>query len=115
MAKNIKKIPFPDWLLNIDCTIELYDSSITEDGESMSIGIIEDKCIFSEKSKRIVDKEGTRVDLIGKIIIKGDIAPSLPKIKTGKVFIANKELNIYSCSRPRNPDGTIYSTNLEVM
>lgn len=115
MAKNVKKIPFPDWLLNVNCTIELYDSRLTEDGEPMVIGTVEDRCIFSEKSKRIIDTDGTRVDLIGKIILKGDIAPLLPKIKSGKVFISDKELDIYSCSRPRNPDGTIYSTNLEVM
>lgn len=115
MAKNVKKIPFPDWLMKIDYKAELEDTGITEDGEPKSKTIIKGKCIFSEKTKKVVEADGTKVILIGKVILKGDAAPNINKIKSGKVYIGEKVLDIYSCSRPRNPDGSIYSTNLEVM
>ena len=53
MAKKIEKLPFPDWLLNIDCKIKLNNNGISEDGEPISAFEIDEKCIFSEKSKRI--------------------------------------------------------------
>lgn len=115
MAIHVKQIPFPDFLLKTDCTIEIESEGISEVGEPIIDAVIESRCIFSEKTKRIIDPNGTRVDLLGKVILKGDICPNISKVKSGKIFIAGKEMNIYSCSRPRNPDGSIYSTNFEVM
>lgn len=115
MANHIKKIPFPKYLLKNDYELILNGSSITEEGESINSITYEGKCIFSEKTKSIITPEGTRVDLIGKVIIEGDVDPNILKIKSGKIIVDKRVMKIYSCSRPRNPDGTIYSTNFEVM
>lgn len=115
MAKTIKKFPFPDWLLNIDYSVCLNTEGISEDGEPISSVENEGKCIFSEKAKRIIDAEGKQVTLLGKVIIKGDIAPSLKTISDGTIIINNKTYEIYASYRPRNPDGTIHSTEFEVM
>lgn len=115
MANNVKNLPFPDWILVLDCNIKIDGKGITEDGVP-NTGISKDtKCAFSEKTKRIITPEGKRIDLVGKVIIKGDIAPGIAKISGGCITIGNKTMDIYSCARPRNPDGSIYSSNFEVM
>ena len=115
MAKNIKELPFPDWLATTDYSLSLNAEGVSEDGEPISSVESEGKCIFSEKSKRIIDSEGKQITLVGKCLIKGDIAPSLKSVSDGVITINGKQYEIYSGARPRNPNGTIHSTQLELM
>lgn len=115
MAKKIKKLPFPDWLANTEYSLTLNAEGVSEDGGSISSIETDGKCIFSEKAKRIIDSEGKQITLLGKVIIKGDIAPSLKTISDGTIIINNRIYEVYAGYRPRNPDGTIHSTEFEVM
>ncbi len=114
MALNIKKLPFPDQLLVTDYSISLNQEGISEDGEPIKAFTKSGKCIFSEKSKRIIDSEGKQVILLGKVIVKGDIAPSLKTISDGTIIINASSYEIHAGYRPRNPDGTIHHTEFEV-
>lgn len=114
MALNIKTLPFPEQLLVTDYSITLNQEGISEDGESMSAFTGSGKCIFSEKSKRIIDSEGKQITLVGKVIVKGDIAPSLKSISDGVITINGCDYEIHGANRPRNPNGTIHSTQFEV-
>ena len=114
MARNIKKLPFPEWLLNTDYSIVLNEEGISEDGEPIKAFETSGKCIFSEKAKRIIDSEGKQITLIGKVIVKGDIAPSLKSVSDGVITINGCSYEIHTASRPRNPNGTIHSTQFEV-
>ena len=115
MANNIKKIPFPDWLLKTDYSLTLNSEGISEEGEPIQSVEKEGKCIFSEHSKRIIDSNGKQITLIGKAIMKGDLAPSLKTVSDGTITINNRTYEIYSGARPRNPDGSIHSTQFELM
>ena len=114
MASNIKELPFPDFLLNTDYSIVLYEEGISEDGEPIEAIKTSGKCIFSEKAKRIIDSEGKQITLVGKVIVKGDIAPSLKSVSDGVITINGCSYEIHTASRPRNPTGTIHSTQFEV-
>lgn len=114
MANNIKELPFPNWLLNTNYSIVLHDEGISEDGEPIDVFKTSGKCIFSEKAKRIIDSEGKEITLLGKVIVKGDIAPSLKSVSDGVITINGCSYEIHSASRPRNPNGTIHSTQFEV-
>lgn len=114
MARNIKELPFPDWLLNTDYSIVLNEEGVSEDGEPIESVKTSGKCIFSEKSKRIIDSEGKQITLLGKVIVKGDIAPSLKSVSDGAITINGCSYKIHAGSRPRNPNGTIHSTQFEV-
>lgn len=114
MARNIKELPFPDWLLNTDYSIVLNENGVSEDGGPIEKVKTSGKCIFSEKAKRIIDSEGKQITLVGKVIVKGDIAPSLKSVSDGVITINGCSYEIHSGSRPRNSNGTIHSTQFEV-
>ena len=114
MAQNIKVLPFPDWLLNTDYSLVLNEEGVTEDGAPKEAFQTSGKCIFSEKAKRIIDAEGKQITLLGKVIIKGDIAPSLKTISDGVITINGCSYEIHAGYRPRNPDGTVHNTEFEL-
>ena len=114
MAQNIKVLPFPDRLLNTDYSLVLNEEGITEDGAPKESFQTSGKCIFSEKAKRIIDVEGKQITLLGKVIIKGDIAPSLKMISDGVITINGCSYEIHAGYRPRNPDGTVHHTEFEL-
>lgn len=113
MANKIKKIPFPDWLLNTDYSLVLNDG-LTEEGEPKKVLETNGKCIFSEKAKRIIDAEGKQITLLGKVIVKGDIAPLLKTVSDGAITINGRSYEIHAGYRPRNPDGTVHHTEFEI-
>lgn len=114
MANKISVLPFPDWLLKIDYSLVLYQEGISEEGSPLESLKASGKCIFSEKAKRIIDADGKQITLLGKVIIKYDIAPSLKTISDGVITINGKSYEIYAGYRPRNPNGTIHHTEFEV-
>lgn len=114
MALSIKKLPFPKELAVIDYELSLNIEGISEDGEPMSALTKKGKCIFSEKAKRVIDSDGKQIELLGRVIIEGDIAPSLPSVSDGAISINGRTYEIHTGSRPRNPDGTVHHTLLEV-
>ena len=114
MAKNVKKLPFPRWLANINYSLQLNNSGISEDGEPIPSVNKKGKCIFSEKSELIIDAEGKRINLLGTVIIEGDVAPELKEISDGTIEINDKQYTIYSENRPRNPDGTVHCTEFKI-
>ena len=114
MANNIKKLPFPDFLLKTDYSITINQEGISEDGEPLNAFTGGGKCIFSEKAKRIIDKDGKEVVLLGKVIVKGDVAPTLKTVADGTITINGRTFEIHTGARPRNPDGTVHHTSFEV-
>lgn len=114
-------------LLNNKCNIKLYQEGLSEEGEPLtSLNLENQKCRFVEKTKIIITADGKKVELVGKVILLGDIAPNIKKISGGEVsnvttVIDGKEVineskyEIYQASRPRNPDGSVHHTTLELM
>ena len=103
-------------LLNNECDITIYQEGLSEEGEPLtSLDLNDQKCRFVEKTKIIISSDGRKVELVGKVILLGDIAPNIKKISGGQVIINSTEYEIYQASRPRNPDGTVYMTTLELM
>lgn len=103
-------------LLNNECDVIIYQEGLSEEGEPLtSLNLKEQKCRFVEKIKIIISPDGKKVELIGKVILLGDIAPNIKKISGGEVVINDSKYEIYQASRPRNPDGTVHHTSLELM
>lgn len=103
-------------LLNNECSVKLYQEGLSEEGEPLtSFNLEKQKCRFVEKTKIIISPDGRKVELIGKAILAGDIAPNIKKISGGEVTVNDSKYEIYQGSRPRNPDGTVHHTTLELM
>lgn len=103
-------------LLNNLCNVKLYQEGLSEEGEPLtSLNLENQKCRFVEKTKIIINADGKKVELVGKVILLGDIAPNIKKISGGEVIVNDSRYEIYQASRPRNPDGSIHHTTLELV
>lgn len=103
-------------LLNNECDVILYQEGLSEEGEPLtSINLKKQKCRFVEKTKVIINSDGKKVELLGKVILLGDIAPNIKKISGGQVRINEAEYEVFQASRPRNPDGSVHHTSLELI
>lgn len=104
------KLPFPDFLLNTP--VKIVQSEINEDGETTKTVLYDGVSIYDEKSRQVLDEQRRLVTLTGKIIIKGDIHPG--QLIEGYAEIGPAKKTIYRAARIRNPDGTVFSTELEL-
>lgn len=104
------KLPFPDWCLVTP--IKVYAEEPGEDGVIETL-IFDGKCNFSEKSRTTLNEQKQVVELTGKVLCKGDIYPG-KQIK-GSVELDGMKRTIHRSRKPRNPDGSIYSTELDLM
>lgn len=100
------KLPFPKVLANT--SIEVYKTTLGEDGEEKE-KIFDGKCIYTDKSKQVMTPEKQLVTLTGKAVIEGYIDVSEGYIKKDGYI-----KRIFSIERPLNPDGSIFSTELNL-
>lgn len=103
------KLPFPRFLANTD--IKIYSTTLGEDGEEKTL-LYDGKCIYTDKSKQIMSPERQLITLSGKAVIEGDINPG--ELIRGYVEVNGTKRNIYSTEKPLNPDGSVFSTELNL-
>lgn len=108
------KLPYLNIWDVTPCSIAI-EGGMSEDGEPLTLASWSGKVNYSEKAKRVQDKDGRWVQLAAVIHVKGDILPGVV-FTGGKVTITGFPVRtITGYSRPRNPDGTVNHTRLELM
>jgi hypothetical protein len=105
------KLPFPKFILVTP--VQVYRTHLSEDGEPVEETLYDGLCAYDDKTRQVLDAERRLVTLSGKVIIKGDIDPGKPI--EGCVRIGGSQKDIFRAARPRNPDGSVFSTELELM
>lgn len=105
------KLPFPKWILKTP--VKVFETYTSENGEPVEKLIFDGLCCHEEKMRQKLDKERRLVTLSGKVIIQGDINPG--KLFEGLVRFGEIDRPIFSAIRPKNPDGSVFSTELELM
>lgn len=100
------ELPFPDFLLNTP--VEVWSTTLGEDGPEEE-KIFEGKCIYTDKTRQIMTADKQLITLTGKAVIKGPL-----DIKEGYVVVNDTKKIIYSIEKPINPDGSIFSTELNL-
>ena len=104
----------PDCVCTTSITLTLTNG-VTERGAPDEVILEDKKCNFSEKMKQVLDAERRLVTLSAVALFNGDIAPNLKTLE-GYVFVdGGPQLLIFRAERPRNPDGTVNYTRLELM
>ena len=104
------KLPFPKWILVTP--VKVYQTELNEDGEPVETLLYDDLCHYEEKSRQTLDAERRLVTLSGKVIVEGDINPD--KLIEGYVQFGEIKRGIFRAQRPRNPDGSVFSTELDL-
>lgn len=107
----IRKFKFPKWALVTP--VKVCQVVLSEDSGPIDGLLYEGLCHYTEKIEQIIDKERKLVTLSGKVIIKGDINPD--ELIEGYVEVHEVKKDIFRASRPRNPDGSVFCTVLELM
>ncbi|WP_300385141.1 hypothetical protein [Clostridium sp.] len=102
------KLPFPEFLANT--SIEVFQTGTNTDGDYEEAKIYEGKCIYTDKSKQVLNAERQLITISGRATIKGDINPG--KIIEGYVIVSGAKKSIYNTERPTNPDGSVFSTEV---
>lgn len=105
------KLPFPKWILTTP--VKIYQTYLSEDGEPVETLLYDNLCSYEEKTRQTLDKERRLVTLSGKVIVEGDINPG--KVIEGFVQVGEIKKDIFRSSRPKNPDGSVFSTELELI
>lgn len=104
----IKKLPKPPiWMLNTQ--IKVIAEVDSEDGVTDEV-VFSGKAYYEEGVRRVVNENKQIVELSGVVIVYENI-----EFKRAYVEIYGTKRAIYRTSRPRNPDGSIYSTEMELM
>ena len=107
--------PIPAILISTPCTITAEAPGISTDGEPVIAFTWTGLCRYSDKAKEFLSGDKKLVRLSGAIQINGDIAPGLPSFTGGSVEIAGNVFKIHAGKRPRNPDGSVHHTTLELI
>lgn len=101
------KLPFPKFLANT--SIRVYSSYLSEDGEDIEELVFDDKCIYTDKQRQVVTADKQLITLTGKAVIEGNIP-----IREGYLLVNGDKKKVVSVERPLNPDGSIFSTELNL-
>lgn len=101
------KLPFPKFLAKTD--IKVFSTELNENGGTDNTPVYEGKCIYTDKTRQVMTAERQLVTLTGKAVIEGDIA-----IKQGYVLKGEDKKSIYSIEKPQNPNGSVFSTEINL-
>lgn len=104
------KLPFPKWILNTP--VKIYQTGTSKYGEPIEDLIFDGLAFYDEKQRQVLNAERQLILLTGKVIIEGDIRPG--QAIEGFVRVGGIEKKIYGAQRPRNPDGSVFSTELDL-
>ena len=108
------KLPyFKQWDVT-KCTITLHDG-LGRDGAPSIAGEWTGLVNFSEKARRVQNDDGQWIQLAGVIHVKGDILPGIQFVDGVAKVEGYPERQIIGYTRPRNPDGTVNHTRLELV
>lgn len=103
------KLPFPKWLANTP--IQVFYEGTNSDGDNEENIIFEGKCVYTDKSRQVLNAERQLITLSGKVVIEGAIYDGPFE---GYVKVNGVKKKIYSIERPLNPDGSIFSTEISL-
>lgn len=103
------KLKFPRFIANTQ--VEVYTLIAGDDGMTQEM-VYSGPCIFDERSRTTLTADKQLITLAAKVVIEGDILPG--QDIRGKVQINGVSRVIAGSQRPRNPDGSVFSTELDL-
>ena len=102
----------PKHLCKTPCTICIHGEGLTEDGAPIQRLLEDIKGNYQDSAKTVYTDTGKRVEVQGKLLFNGDIAPVFPNISGGYVVVNGVKREIKEGAKRRNPDGTVNFTEV---
>lgn len=102
----------PKHLCKTPCTICIHGEGLTEDGAPIQRLLEDIKGNYQDSAKTVYTDTGKRVEVQGKLLFNGDIAPDIPNISGGYVVVNGVKREIKEGAKRRNPDGTVNFTEV---
>lgn len=104
------KLPFPEWQLT--STVKVFKTELNENGKPVPMTLYEGLARYDEKSRQVLNANRELVLISGMIVCKGDIVADAWGTASLSVEVNGITKKVMSVSRPKNPDGSIFSTEL---
>lgn len=95
--------------------LSLYREGYSEDGAPIEALVIDTKCNYQASSKRIYTNKETFIQLTGKCLFDGDIAPGIDEIGSGEAIIFGEKRSVALGQKHRNPDGSVNYTEVDLV
>lgn len=109
---------YPNLVLDKYCNTtikgKIYSEGVSETGAPIEYEF-SSKCNYQSSCKTILTPQQKLVQITGICYINGDLFPDMPEISDGEVEINGVVRKINSCSKSRNPDGTVNFTKMELI
>lgn len=110
---------WPCLILPQFCTTEIVvkieGDGLSEEGEPILACEWRGHCNYQDKARKILTEQQKIVQVNGRCMIPGDIAPECSVISSGTVLIFGTDREIAQGTKARNPDGTVNYTLLELV
>lgn len=109
------RLMFPHWTQVTPAVLELYGVELDEDGAPVVACSWEGKGWYSAAAKVVNGRDGRSVTLAGVLVVAGDLCPALPLSGGGKAVVDGRSYRVHRIARPRNPDGSVHHTTVELV
>lgn len=95
--------------------VKIEDEGLSEEGESIVVCEWKGHCNYQDKARKILTEQQKIVQVNGRCLIPGDIAPNCAVISSGTVHMFEVDREIVQGTKARNPDGSVNYTLLELV
>lgn len=95
--------------------VEIEQEGCNKYGEPLESFVWAGECNYQDSAKTVLTAQKTLVQLSGKALFPGDIAPELPTLSGGTIVVNGESRTIFQGRKARNPDGTVNYCELDVV
>lgn len=105
----------PKRLCKIPVYIRIESEELTEDGGPVYLFDGETMCNYQDSAKRVLTEQQKIAEVLGSVLVPGDLVPGIPAITGGEVRIFDANRRIVQGTKARNPDGSVNYTRLDIV
>jgi len=103
----------------LECEVDIYGEGLGEDGNRRLAARYCGRGFLQESGREVMDRDGRKVKIAGRILIEGDVAPGVDFIGSGVVRVVvggeSRQMRIFEGNRGRGMDGLVSHTVLRLV
>ena len=107
------KLPFPTWTLDSEVTV--YQTTRNDEGGFYKVELFKGACRHDIKIRTTMNAQREIVELSGLVVIPGNACAGMIPGHPLLIEIEGVEKRVYDMNLPKNPDKSIFSTELRLL